>query len=217
MDLLHGGRLCERHRRTLPDLQMKYNDYGNFKYDFEVEKPPLFFYYTQKSDKGLSLAVDSDPRTADWGEIFFELMAMPTDTLKLKMPFSVISSMNRVAQKSRRARGNRIYANPETVNEIVVTMPDHFADVYVEHMSNFEKNFIIACYHKVDIKLPRAHTDNAFLDAEKNNEIRKEQDRFNGKFVDGAAAVDGPFAVYEGKLYVNPNWKDYFYKATLTP
>jgi hypothetical protein len=216
MDLLRSGRRSERHRCSLPDLPMNYNNYGNFKYAFEVEKPPLFFYYTQ-SDKGLCLSVDSDPRTTDWGEIFFELMAMPTDTRRLKLPFSAISAMNMVAQKSRRARGNRIFAHPEMVQEICLSLPDQYGEVYVEPMSNFEKAFILACYHKVSIKLPRAHTDSVFLDAEKNNEIRKEQDRFNGRFVDGAAAVDGPFAVFEDKLYVNPNWQNYFYKANLLP
>lgn len=159
-------------------------------------------------DRTISLRLETNPRHASWSEVFQGLKDMETDQRMMDLPYIAISSQNRVAQKSRRAVGNTFFVGPEAALDFrrhqqygfgydQQSRPKFFNAEIVE-VDGFESNLFLTTYFKVDAW-------------KENQRVKAGEKHTNVK----VSIVDGPLAVYEDQLYVNPNWQSYFAKAVL--
>jgi hypothetical protein len=190
---------------------------GNFKAHFKVEKPPYFLVCTRATDNTISMEMASPTIVGSWEEVFYGLMSLSTNDITLSLPFALVSCMSQVARQSRRGFANTLFVHPEMALKITETFPEHLKETNLVCMHDFNPDLILSCYHKTKVQFPTKTNEirPLLLGPLKVKEVRQAQQKFNDDYREGATIVDGPFAVFNDVLYLNPNWKTYFYKARL--
>lgn len=164
---------------------------------FTVEKTPNFLFFKVEEDLRMLFTLDTNPEEISWGEVMHYLKDMETEDRLMPLPYVALASQNRVAQKCRRAAGNMFFANGELCAEISthqMQMEHHyFSQARRIPVIDFEPSLLITTYFVVD-RWKEGKTPDQIAQAK-------------------VSVVDGPLAVFEGKLYANQNWRKYFHKT----